>query len=129
MTEDATKILALIPKQMQPQMEELESAVTGPLTCCHDMLTLEQHLGRVAYAVVLLPAPLLSQEWWNVWRVINTLEQRPSILIYVLHSDFRTWSGILEAGCFDIVVAPFTHQKLRAAISAAANDFNVRMKS
>lgn len=129
MTEDVTKILALIPDQMQPQMEELESAATGRLTCCHKMPTFVQHLGRFAYAVVLLPATLLSQEWWSVWRVINTLEQRPSILIYVLHSDFRTWSGILEAGCFDVVVAPFTHQKLQAAISAAANDFNVRMKS
>jgi len=78
------------------------------------------------YAVVLLPATLPSQEWWNICGVVNTMERRPSILIYAVRSDFPTWSDILEAGGFDVVVAPFTQHKLQEAISAAAHDYEMR---
>ncbi len=129
MTEDAAAVLALIPDRMRPRMDQLESAVAGHVTRCREIASFSQQLGEYTHAVVLLPSTLLSEDWWSVWGIINTLEKRPSILIYTLRSDFPTWSGILEAGGFDVIVAPFTRRKLQEAISAAVNDFDSRMKS
>jgi len=38
------------------------------------------------------------------------------------------WTSVLDAGGFDVIVAPFTKEKLRAAISAAIGDFYGRHK-
>src|SRR5882724_6026702 len=102
MTEGSTKVLALVPDEMQPRMATLGRAVTGSLTSCHETVEFVQHLRLEGYAVVLLPATLPSQEWWNICGVVNTMERRPSILIYAVRSDFPTWSDILEAGGFDV---------------------------
>jgi DNA-binding NtrC family response regulator len=126
MTQGSTKVLALVPDEMQRKMTALERAVIGSLTSCHETVELVQHLRWEGYSVVLLPATLPSQEWWNIWGVVNTMERRPSILVYAVRSDFQTWSGILEAGGFDVVVAPFTQHKLQEAISAATHDYEMR---
>jgi FixJ family two-component response regulator len=59
--------------------------------------------------------------------LITTLDPRPSILVYTLESDFSMWSGLLEAGAFDVLVAPFTQAKLTEAIEAAAQEFQTRL--
>src|SRR5260370_42328053 len=84
MTEGSTKVLALVPDEMQPKMAALERAVTGSLTSCHETVEFIQHLRCEGYPVVLLPVTLPSQEWWNIWGVVNTMERRPSILVYAV---------------------------------------------
>jgi DNA-binding NtrC family response regulator len=54
------------------------------------------------------------------------MEPRPSILVYAEKSDFSMWAGALDAGAFDLIVAPFTVEKLREAILSAGADFAQR---
>lgn len=128
-TVTSPEILALIPDQLAAEMTGLRSATRTHLAWCSEMGTFLQHLSQGVHAVVLVPAILSSQEWFRIWGVVNTLDQQPTILIYALRTDFQLWTGILEAGTFDVVVAPFTHETLEAALSAAAEDFDQRRKS
>lgn len=122
------EILALITDQMASEVEELKSALEESATWCSELSTFMQLLKRYVHAVVLLPVTLSSQEWFSIWAVVNTLDLNPSILIYALRTDFSIWTGALEAGAFDVVVAPFTQEKVGAALSAAAEDFSQRRK-
>jgi FixJ family two-component response regulator len=128
MTENSIDaVLALIPYEMQLKMRHLGSAVVGALTICGNVDDFVQHSRERIYAVALVPARLPNQEWWSLWGLLATMEPQPSILVYTLSSDFPMWSGVLEAGGFDVLVAPFTEAKLRTAVVSAANYFHQRL--
>jgi hypothetical protein len=79
------------------------------------------------YAVALIPAAGYSnEEWPAVWGFVNNLIPHPSILVYALWSDYGIWSSVLDAGCFDLILAPFTANKLRQAFLSAIEDFTER---
>jgi FixJ family two-component response regulator len=128
MTENFTgDVLALIPHDMQRNMRHLANAVVGVLTICDSIDDFAQHSRQRVYAVALIPASLPTQEWWSLWGLLSTLEPQPSILVYTLNSDFPMWSGVLEAGGFDVLVAPFTEANLRRAVESATNYFCQRL--
>jgi FixJ family two-component response regulator len=128
MTENSIgDVLALIPYEMQRNMRHLRSSVTGVLTTCGNADDFAQHSREKIYAVALIPASLPTHEWWSLWGLLATIEPQPSILVYTLSSNFPMWSGVLEAGGFDVVVAPFTEAKLRRAVESAANYFYQRL--
>lgn len=119
--------LALIPPDMQPLMKELNEAVPEGLKQCSSVEEIVHAEPEQAYAVVLIPCSSLpAEQWWNLWGFLQAMEPRPSVLVYALKSDFEMWTSVLDAGGFDVVLAPFAVEKLRAAISAAAADFNHR---
>jgi FixJ family two-component response regulator len=127
MTENSIgDVLALIPSDMQQNMRHLGNAVIGVLTICGNTEDFAQHARQKIYAVALIPASLPTHEWWNLWGLLSTMEPQPSILVYTLTSDFPMWSGVLEAGGFDVLVAPFTEEHLRRAVESASNYFYQR---
>lgn len=116
-------VLALIPFEMLGRMRELEHAVSGELTTCLHTGEFIQCSRDRSYSVALVPDSLPAHEWWTVWGQLTTMDPQPSILVYALSSDFPMWSGVLETGGFDVLVAPFSEAKLREAITSAAEYF------
>jgi FixJ family two-component response regulator len=112
---------------MQRNMRRLRNAVVGVLTICGNADDFAQRSREKIYAVALIPASLPIHEWWTLWGLLSTTEPQPSILVYTLSSDFPMWSGVLEAGGFDVLVAPFTEAKLRRAVESATNYFYQRL--
>ena len=118
------EVLALDPRPMQGYMEELEVASPGNLRSVASIEELALASVEKLYAVTLIPATgFSSEEWWSLWGCINGMEPRPSLLVYALRSDFEMWSSVLDSGGYDVIVAPFTAEKLRRAIQAAAAEF------
>ena len=73
------------------------------------------------FQVVLLPASLPSTEdWWAIWGEVAMLSPKPAILVYAHAATFQLWSGVLEAGGYDVIVEPLTDDKLRDALVRAA---------
>jgi DNA-binding NtrC family response regulator len=120
-------VLAYAPDSMKPYLGELKPSALPALTVCDRPDELARLVKRSSYQVVLLPADLPTQQWLSTWGLIATLDPRPSILVYTLESDFSMWSGLLEAGAFDVLVAPFTEAKLTDAIESAAREFQARL--
>lgn len=125
----AINILAFVHPPMQSYMEELETVIRQNLI----RVTSIEHLHRLpaeqSFAVALIPASdLTSEQWWSLWGSLTVMEPRPCILVYALRSDFEMWASVLEAGCHDMILAPFTAEKLRAAIESASDEFHRRTK-
>lgn len=75
--------------------------------------------------VVLLPAALHNAaDWWTLWGELAMLRPRPVILVYAPSASFQLWSGVLEAGGYDVVVEPLTDDKLRDALLRAAESYD-----
>lgn len=119
-------VLALIPLEMRSRMAQLQRAVSGELTTCVHTDEFIQYSRDRSYSVALVPGSLPIHEWWTVWGQLTTMDPKPSILVYALSSDFPMWSGVLESGGFDVIVAPFSLAKLREAITLAAEYFEQR---
>lgn len=82
------------------------------------------------YQVAMLPANLPDgMDWWTIWGELALLSHRPAILVYAHTANFQLWSGVLEAGGYDVVVEPFTHERLKEAILRAAASFEVQRQS
>ena len=75
------------------------------------------------YEVALVPASLPAMEWWTIWGELALLDRRPAILVYTQTSSFQLWSGVLEAGGYDLLTAPFTHQRVKESVLRAAGSF------
>jgi FixJ family two-component response regulator len=117
-------ILALIPASMQAHMEELKTAAHGRLKRFVSIEEMVHDSADNGYVVALIPATGFSvEEWWTIWGFLNDMDPRPCILVYALRSDFEMWSSVLDAGAFDLIVAPFTPEKLRRAILSASDEF------
>jgi hypothetical protein len=78
------------------------------------------------FQVALLPASLSDTDWWEFWGVLSVLNSRPAILIYACEVTFQLWSGVLELGCYDVIVDPFSDETLQGAVSGAAKSFEER---
>jgi DNA-binding NtrC family response regulator len=81
---------------------------------------------RVPFHVALLPAALPDADWWALWGSISLLNPRPALLVYAHTANFQLWSGVLEAGGYDVIVAPFTDQEIQGAVRRAAENFEDR---
>jgi hypothetical protein len=82
--------------------------------------------GKV-YQVALLPATLpSSDDWWAIWGDLVMLSPQPAILVYAQTATFQLWSGVLEAGGYDVIVEPLTDEKLQEAVLRAAESFATR---
>jgi DNA-binding NtrC family response regulator len=86
-------------------------------------------LSRNSYHVALLPAALPDNGWWSLWGEIALLNPRPEILVYAHTASFQLWSGVLELGGYDVIVAPFTVEELQGAVLRAAQSFQERCRS
>jgi hypothetical protein len=78
------------------------------------------------FQVALLPASLSDTDWWEFWGVLSVMNPRPAILVYAREVTFLLWSGVLELGCYDVMVDPFSDETLQDAVSGAAKSFEER---
>jgi CheY-like chemotaxis protein len=118
------RVLALLSSDIQNDIRRQLSSLDMSITC----ITSAEELGNVVrhgeiYQVALLPASLLDMDWWTVWGEIALLEHRPAILVYAHSATFQLWSGVLEAGGYDVIVEPFSSEKFTEAIVRAASSF------
>jgi FixJ family two-component response regulator len=60
---------------------------------------------------------------------LSLLNPRPAILVYTQTADFQLWSGVLEAGGYDVIVEPFTDREIQGAVIRAAASFEERRQN
>jgi hypothetical protein len=70
-----------------------------------------------------------SYHWWALWESISLLNPRPAPLVYAHTANFQLWSGVLEAGGYDVIVKPFTDREIQGAVLRAAASFEERRQS
>ncbi len=84
---------------------------------------------RAFFHVALLPAALPDADWWAFWGGFSLLNPRPALLVYAHTANFQLWSGVLEAGGYDVIVEPFTDQEIQSAVLRAAASFEERRQN
>jgi DNA-binding NtrC family response regulator len=105
-----------ITRQLQPLHAQLVFADPSGQT---EELIKEDDIFHVA----ILPATLTDTAWWELWGVLGVLSKRPAILVYAREASFQLWSGVLEAGGYDVIVEPFSGSEICTAVSRAAESF------
>jgi FixJ family two-component response regulator len=82
--------------------------------------------GQETFEVAIVPATLPDAEWWPLWGELCLLNPRPAILVYSQTVPFQLWSGVLEAGGYDVIPEPFSDREIQQAILRAARSFRQR---
>jgi DNA-binding NtrC family response regulator len=121
---DQIRILAIIAPEEQNKIrcQILSFGMTPVLVSSAIQLASHIRSGET-YHVVLLPASLPTPEdWWAIWGDVAILRPKPAILVYAHSATFQLWSGVLEAGAYDLIVEPLTDEKLREALLRAAEN-------
>ena len=124
---DQVRILAVLRSDMQGEIRRrLNSLGMSPV-----FVSRATELGDLArsgeiYQVALLPASLPDMDWWTLWGELALFNRRPAILVYAHTASFQLWSGVLEAGGYDVIVEPFTDEKLKEVLLSAADSFDKR---
>ena len=125
---DKVRILAVVSSDLQSQIRrQLDSLDMSTVFVCR-----AEELGHCfrngeVYEVALLPEILPDGiDWWTIWGELALLTHRPAILVYAASANFQLWSGVLEAGGYDVVVEPYPREKLIDAVLRAAQSFALR---
>ena len=119
------RILAVVSAEMQEQVRRqiLSFGMVPVLVSRAAQLGPHLRAGEI-YQVVLLPASLPNTEdWWAIWGELVLLSPKPAILVYAPTATFQLWSGVLEAGGYDVIVEPLTDAKLKEALLRAAESY------
>lgn len=116
------RILAVAAVEMQDEIRrQLMSFNMDPVVVSRASELSQYARNGEVYDVLLLPATLPNREdWWAIWGELAMLTPKPAILVYAQTASFQLWSGVLEAGGYDIVVEPLTDEKLKEAVFSAA---------
>lgn len=121
------RVLALVGADMQGEIRRQLAPIGATLAFISRAPELAQLArDRNLYHVALLPAALPDSDWWAVWGEISILDPRPAILVYAHAASFQLWSGVLEAGGYDVIVEPFCDEELQGAVLQAAKNFEER---
>ena len=116
------RVLAIAAVELQPKLRrQIDSFGMTPVLVS-SALQLGPHVrAGEEYQVVLLPASLPgTEDWWAIWGDVAMLRPKPAILVYAHTATFQLWSGVLEAGGYDVIVEPLSDDKLREALLRAA---------
>jgi DNA-binding NtrC family response regulator len=126
--EQAVRILAIVSPEAMGELRRQLLAMDMTTVFINRITELAQVVrnGEI-YQVALLPAALPDTDWWAMWGELALLNPRPAILVYAHTASFQLWSGVLEAGGYDVIVAPFTDRKLKEAVLRAAGNFEERL--
>jgi DNA-binding NtrC family response regulator len=124
---DKVSVLALMAAEKRDEVYRCLYSID----VCPVFVSRAAELGQVirsgdVYHVALLPAALTDMDWWTVWGQLALLNPRPAILVYTQTASFELWSGVLEAGGYDVLVEPFTDESLTDAVLRAARSFDER---
>jgi DNA-binding NtrC family response regulator len=122
------RLLALVRREMQAQIRRQLAPVEVRVSFISRAAELSHvALSRSTYQVALLPAVLPGNSWWSLWGEIALLHPRPEVLVYAHAASFQLWSGVLEAGGYDVLVEPFSAHQLQQAVLRAAVSFTDRL--
>ena len=126
-TPEKLRILAVVAAEMQDEIRRQLTSFGMVLTLVSRATELaHQTRNGEIYHVVLLPAALpRTDEWWTIWGELVMLSPKPAMLVYAQTATFQLWSGVLEAGGYDVIVEPLTDEKLKDAILRAAETSEV----
>lgn len=121
---DQIRVLAVVAAEAQDKIRRQIASLGMTPVLVSSALQLASHIrDGEAYQVVLLPASLPNTEdWWAIWGDVAMLSPKPAILVYAHSASFQLWSGVLEAGAYDLIVEPLTDEKLRKALLCAAEN-------
>jgi len=125
-----SSVIALIRRDDHELMGELFVAVEGDLEIC---IAVEGFIDRCAksqYMVAVLPVGVLPERHRALLRgTLGAMSLRPSLVMYSPNGDaVSPLTAILDAGDLTVVVRPFTAERLREAVTRAANEFEERAK-
>lgn len=124
---DPLRVLVVAPGDMQSEFRRQLSSFGAVPVLVKDASELAHAVrNQEIHQVALLPAVLLDNDWWAIWGEFGLLNARPEILVYAQTASFQLWSGVLEAGGYDVIVEPLTDEKLREAVLLAAESFAQR---
>jgi hypothetical protein len=126
-THREVRVLALVPISKQGEIRRQLAPIGAKpvfISRAPDLCHLARD--RNLYHVALLPAALPDTGWWAVWGEISLLCPRPAILVYAHTASFQLWSGVLEAGGYDLILEPFSDEELQRAVLQAARSFEER---
>ena len=124
------RVLGLAPKGMQGQLRRQLAPLGAALVFIERASDLSSMTRDGApYHVALLPAALPDNDWWALWGAISLLTPRPALLVYAHTASFQLWSGVLEAGGYDVIVEPFTDHEIQHAVLRAAESFEERRQN
>jgi DNA-binding NtrC family response regulator len=129
-THEAMQIFALASAEMQRELRRQLAPLGVTLIFIERAAELSYITrGQASYHVALLPAALPDADWWALWGSISLLNPRPALLVYAHTANFQLWSGVLEAGGYDVIVEPFTDREIQAAVLRAAASFEERRQN
>jgi len=116
------RVLAIAPIEIQEALHRQISSFGMIPVVVTSALQLSPHIRTgEKYHVVLLPASLPNtDDWWAIWGDVGMLRPKPAILVYAHAATYQLWSGVLEAGGYDVIVEPLTDEKLMEALIRAA---------
>ncbi len=119
------RILAVAAAEMQEELHrQLTSFGMFPVLVSRAVELAQHTRNGETYHVALLPAAFAkTDDWWAIWGALIMLSPKPAILVYAQTATFQLWSGVLEAGGYDVVVEPLTDEKLQEALLRAAESF------
>jgi len=121
------RVLALVAAERQGEIRRQLAPIGVTLAFISRAPDLSQFpRDRNLFHVALLPAALPDSDWWAVWGEISLLNPRPAVLVYAHAASFQLWSGVLEAGGYDVIVEPFCDEELQGAVLQAAQNFKER---
>jgi DNA-binding NtrC family response regulator len=115
------RVLAVATGAMQEKLQRQISSFGMIAVVVTSAIELAPHARTgETYHVVLLPASLPDGDCWTIWGDVAMLNPAPAILVYAHTVTFQLWSGVLEAGGYDVIAEPLTDEKLREALFRAA---------
>jgi hypothetical protein len=119
------RILAVITAERQEHLRRQITSFGMEPILVNNAAQLAPHIwSGETYQVVLLPASLPNTEdWWAIWGDLAMLSPKPAILVYAHTATFQLWSGVLEAGGYDVIVEPLTDDKFKEALLRAAESY------
>ncbi len=129
-TRETVQVFALASPEMQRELRRQLAPLGATLIFIERAAELSYITrGQASYHVALLPAALPDADWWALWGSISLLNPRPALLVYAHTANFQLWSGVLEAGGYDVIVEPFTDREIQGAVIRAAASFEERRQN
>lgn len=121
------RVLAIAAAEMQTEIRRrLRSVCPFPVVVGRVSELAQFVRNGEIYQVALLPAHFPDGDWWTIWGEIALLNPKPTILVYAQTADFQLWSGVLEAGGYDVIAEPLTDKDFVEAVMRAAMSFSDR---
>ncbi len=128
-THERLRVLAFASAEMQPELRRQLAPLEVTIVFIERAAELSHTIRDGAcFHVALLPAALPDADWWVLWGNISLLSPRPMLLVLTQTANFQLWSGVLEAGGYDLLVEPFTDQEIQRAVRRAARSFEERRR-